>query len=149
MRTRRNSPPLVVLLMTAVALVPWRGAALPVADGLAYIPVQGSIAPQGQFVGHLTVVGLSVGDASQLLLTGVLKGAASNGGGAKTQVKPQTFTVPVALIDPDRTTDVLLLKLAPITLASVGGQVMLAQITLEVDAIPNESDVLEVLEHAK
>jgi hypothetical protein len=149
MRTRFPSYALMAMLASAVALVPWRGAALPVADGLAHIPVQGSIAPRGHFVGHLAIVGFTVGDAGQLLLTGVLNGAAIYRTGAKTQVKPLTFTAPAALIDADRTTDVLLLKVAPIALAAVEGQVTLAQITLEMDAVPDADDVLAPLLRAK
>jgi hypothetical protein len=149
MRTRCPSYALIAMLMSAVALVPWCVAALPVTDGLEHIPVQGSIASRGHFVGHLTVVGFTVGDADQLRLTGVLNGAVIHRTGAKTQVKQQTFTAPAALIDADRTTDVLLLKLAPISLAPVGWQLTLAQITLDIDAVPNEGDALTTLVHAK
>jgi hypothetical protein len=90
----------------------------------------------------LTIVALTVGDAGQLLLTGVLNGTATHRTGAETQVAQQAFTAPATLLDAGRTTDVLLLELAPIALTPRGVQIRLAQITLDIDDLPSECDVL-------
>jgi len=142
MPTRLPSYVLLVVLVSAVALAPWRGAAQAGDEPLAYMTVQGRVSPAGGFVGHLTIVALTAGDAGQLLLTGVLNGTMSHRTGARTQVTQQTFTAPATLIDSGRTTDVLLLEIAPIALTSRGVQIRLAQIILDIDDLPSEVDVL-------
>jgi hypothetical protein len=76
----------------------------------------------GAFVGHLTIAHVTVGDAGRLHLTGVLHGTASDRTGAVTRVRQQPFTAPATVMPSDRTTDVLLLRLAPMALASVPGR---------------------------
>jgi hypothetical protein len=142
MPTRRTSYVLLAVLVSAVTLAPWRGAAQPGDEPLAHMPVQGRVSPAGSFVGHLTIVAFTVGDASQLLLTGVLNGTATHRTGAKTQVAQQRFTAPATLLDAGRTTDAVLLELEPIALTSRGVQIRLAQITLDIDDLPGEVDVL-------
>jgi hypothetical protein len=145
MQTRLTSCVLLVVLVSAVTLVPRRGVAQPGGEPLAHLPVQGRVLPAGSFVGELIIVTFSVGDASQLLLTGVLNGTATHRTGAQTQVTRQTFTAPATLIGSDRTTDVLLLKIAPIALSSLGVRIRLAQITVDIYDLPNEGDVLAPL----
>jgi hypothetical protein len=142
MQTRLTSYALIAVVVSAVALAPLRGAAQPGDERLAYIPVQGRVSPAGGFVGHLTTVAFTVGDAGQLFLTGVLNGTATHRTGAKTQVTHQTFTAPATLIDAGRTTDVVLLEIAPIVLTSGGLQIRLARIILDIDDLPGEGDVL-------
>jgi hypothetical protein len=142
MQTRLTSCVLLAVLVSAVTLVPGRGVAQPGGEPLAHLPVQGRVSPAGSFVGELTIVTFSVDDASQLLLTGVLNGTATLRSGAQTQVTQQTFTAPATLIDSDRTTDVVLLKIAPIALTSLGVRIRLAQITVDIYDLPSEGDVL-------
>src|SRR5262245_48628965 len=125
MQTRLTSCVLLTVLLSAVTPVPGRGAAQPGGEPLAHLPVQGRVSPVGSFVGELTIVAFSVGDTSQLLLTGVLNGTATLRSGTQTQVAQQTFTAPATLIDSDRTTDVVLLKIAPIVLTSLGVRIRL------------------------
>jgi hypothetical protein len=75
----------------------------------------------------------------------VHNGTATHRTGAKTQVTHQTFTAPATLYDSGRTTDVLLLEIAPIVLTSRGVQIQLAQITLDIDDLPSEDDWLATL----
>jgi len=142
MPTRLTSYVLLAVLVSAVMLVPGLGAAQAGDEPLAHMPVQGHVSPAGGFVGDLTIVALTVGDAGQLLLTGILNGTTTQRTGAQTQVTQQTFTVPATLIDPGRTTDVVLLDIEPIALTSWGVQIRLAQITLDIDDLPSEVDVL-------
>ncbi len=80
-------------------------------------------------------------EAGQLLLTGVLHGTATDRSGATTRVRTQTFTASATVMPSDRTTDVLLLRLAPMALAAVQGRLTLAPIPLDVDAVPDGGDM--------
>jgi hypothetical protein len=142
MQTQLTSCVLFAVLVSAATLAPGRGAAQPGGEPLAHLPVQGRVSPTGSFVGDLTILTFTVGDASQLLLTGVLNGTATHRTGAQTQVTQQTFTAPATLSDSGRTTDVLLLKIAPIALTSLGVRIRLAQITVDIYDLPSEGDVL-------
>jgi hypothetical protein len=142
MQTRLTSYALIAVVVSVVALAPLRGAAQPGDESLAYIPVQGRVSPAGGFVGHLTIVAFTVGDAGHLFLRGVLNGTATHRTGAKTQVIHQAFTAPATLFDAGRTTDMVLLEIAPIVLTSRGLQIQLAQITLDIYDLPGEGDVL-------
>jgi hypothetical protein len=48
-------------------------------------------------------------------------------------------------VDAERTTDVVLLKMAPIALASVGRQLTLAPVPLDIEAVPDESLLFPML----
>jgi hypothetical protein len=124
--------------VSALALAPWRGAAWPQETDLEPIPVQGRLSPDGRFDGTLMVAG-------RLVLTGVLDGTAIRRDGAKTPVRGQPFTVPAVPVDAERTTDVVLLKMAPIALASVGRQLTLAPVPLDIEAVPDESILFPTL----
>jgi hypothetical protein len=139
MSTRRTSYTLIAAVVSALALSPWRGAALPQEADLTPIPVEGALAPDGRFVGTLTIRDVTVADAGRLVLTGVLQGTATRRDGAKTPVRGQPFTAPAVPIDDVRTTDVVLLKTAPIVLAAVGRSLTLGPIPLDIDAVPDES----------
>jgi hypothetical protein len=139
MTTRHTSCVLMAVVVSALVLGPWRGAALPPEPDLEPIPVHGRLSPDGRFEGTLTIQAVTVVDAGQLLLTGVLHGTATQRTGAKTRVRGQPFTAPAVPVDAERTTDVVLLKMAPIALASVGRQLTLAPVPLDIDAVPDES----------
>jgi hypothetical protein len=139
MNTRHTSYVLMAVVVSALVLAPWRGAALPPESDLEPIPVQGPLSPEGRFEGTLTIQAVTVADAGQLLLTGVLHGTATQRTGATIQVRRQPFTAPAVPVDTNRTTDVVLLKMAPIALASVGRQLTLAPVPLDIEAIPDES----------
>ena len=94
MRTRRTLCVLLAGLVSAVMLVPGRGAVQPGDAPLTYIPVQGRVSPTGDFSGDLTIVTFTVGDAGHLLLTGVLNGTTTHRTGIQTRVTQQTFTAP-------------------------------------------------------
>jgi hypothetical protein len=143
MQTQRTSCAVIVVLVCAVALAPLSSAALQLEECLEGISVQGPVSHDGSFVGDLTMVAFSVGEAGQVLLTGMLNGTATNTTGAKIKVQKQPFTAPVTVNDSGWTTDVLLLDIEPISLDSLGLQIKLAQIILDLDAVPRE-DALSV-----
>ena len=145
MTARRTSYVLMAVVVSALMLVPCRGAAFPPESNLEPIPVQGLLSPEGRFEGTLTIQAVAVADAGQLLLTGVLHGTATPRHGATTRVRRQPFTAPAVPVDTDRTTDVVLLKMAPIALASVGRPLTLAPVPLDIEAVPNESLLLPTL----
>lgn len=145
MNTRRISYVMTVAVVSALVLVPWHGAALPRETGLQPIPVQGPLSPDGRFIGTLTVEAVTVADEGFLLLTGVLDGTAIHRTGATTQVRRQTFTAPAVPMDVEQMTDVVLLKMAPITLGSVGRQLTLAPIPLDIEAVSDESLLFSML----
>ena len=139
MNTRRISSVVIAAVVSVLVLASWRGAALPPETDPEPIPVQGRLSPDGRFEGTLTIQAVTVADAGQLLLTGVLHGTATQRTGAKSRVRGQPFTAPAVPVEAERTTDVVLLKMAPITLASVGRQLTLAPVPLDIEAVPDES----------
>jgi hypothetical protein len=138
MTTRYTSYVLIAAVVSALMLAPRHGAALPPETNLEPIPVQGAFSTNGRFVGTLTVETVTVVDAGHLLLTGVLHGTATHRTGATTQVQRQPFTAPAVPIDAEQTMDVVLVKMAPIALASVGRQLTLAPVPLDIEAVPDE-----------
>jgi hypothetical protein len=142
MPTRLTSHVLLAVLLSTVTLAPWCGAAQAGDEPLAHMPVQGRVSPAGGFAGHLTIVALTVDDAGQLVLTGMLDGTMTQRTSAKPRVTQQTFTASATLIDSGRTTDVVLLDIEPIALTSGRGQLRLVPITLDIDDLPSEVDVL-------
>lgn len=138
MSTRRTSYTLIAAVVSALALSPWRGAALPQEADLTPIPVEGALAPDGRFVGTVTIRAVTVAGAGRLLLTGVLQGIATRRDGAHTPVRGQPFTAPAVPVDDAQTTDVVLLQVAPIVLAAVGRPLTLAPIPVDIEAIPDE-----------
>jgi hypothetical protein len=138
MNTRHTSRLLIAAVVSALVLAPWRGAALPPDRDLEPIPVQGRFSPDGHFKGTLIVKAVTAVDAGQLLLTGVLHGTATQRTGAKSRVRVQPFTALAVPVEAERTTDVVLLKMAPIALASVGRPLTLAPVPLDIEAVPDE-----------
>jgi hypothetical protein len=118
---------------------------LPPAPDLDPIPVQGRLSPDGRFDGTLVVKTVTVADAGRLILTGVLDGTVIRRDGAKTLVQGQPFTAPAVPVDTEQTMDVILVNMAPIALASVGRQLTLAPVPLDIDAVPDESVLFPTL----
>ena len=145
MNTRRTPYVLIAAMVSALVLAPWRGAALPPETNLEPIPVQGLLSPEGRFDGMLTIQAVTAADAGRLRLTGVLHGTATQRTGAKTEVRRQPFTAPAVPVNAEQTTDVVLLKIAPIALASVGRQLTLAPVPIEIEAVPDESLLFPML----
>ena len=145
MIARCTSYLLIAAVVSALMLAPCRGAALPHETDLEPIPVEGALSPKGRFVGNLTIARVTVTDAGHLLLTGLLHGIATQRAGATTQVRRQPFTAPAVPVDAERTTDVVLLKMAPIALASGGRQLTLAPVPLDIEAVPDESRLFPTL----
>jgi hypothetical protein len=139
MNTRHTSYAVIAAVVSALVLAPWHGVALPPEIDLEPIPVEGRLSPDGRFEGTLTIQAVTVADAGQLLLTGVLHGTATHRTGTTTQVRRQPFTASAVPIDTEQTMDVVLLKMAPIALASVGRQLTLAPVPLDIEAVPDES----------
>jgi hypothetical protein len=110
-------------------------------DSLENIPVQGTVLPEGNFTGHLTIASLAFHD-DEALVTGVLDGTVVDKEGAGERVVVQPFRVPARLVDLGQTTDVILLEMASIPIASLGLQVKLAQITLDIYTISSDEDLL-------
>ena len=134
----RHASSVVIAVVSALVLAPWRGTALPSESDLESIPVEGRLSPDGRFKGTLMVKAVTVTDAGQLLVSGVLDGTATRRSGAKTRVRGQPFTAPAVPVDDVRTTDVVLLKIPPIALASVGRPLTLAPVPLDIEALPDE-----------
>jgi len=142
MRTRRMLHAATAVLVCVVALTPLTSAAPQTEACLENIPVQGPVSYGGGFVGSLTIATFTFGDARQLLLTGVLNGTITNTTGARTKVQNQPFTAHAAVTDSGWTTDVLFLDVEPIPLDPLGLQIKLAQIILDIDAVPREGTLL-------
>jgi hypothetical protein len=138
MNTPQASCVVIAAVVSALLLAPGRGAALPPETNLEPIPVEGWLSPDGRFKGTLMVKAITVADVGQLLLSGVLDGTATRRGGAKTRVRGQPFTAPAVPVDNVQTMDVVLVKMAPIALASVGQQLTLAPVLLDIEAVPDE-----------
>ena len=138
MQTRPTSYTLIAAMVSTLTLAPWRGAAVPHDMGLPPIPVQGPLAPEGRFTGTLIVESVTVADVGHLVLTGVLRGTVIRRTGAITPIRAQPFTAPAVPVDDAQTTDVVLLQVAPIVLAAVGGPLTLAPIPLDIEAVPDE-----------
>jgi hypothetical protein len=138
MNTPQASCVVIAAVVSALLLAPGRGAALPPETNLEPIPVEGWLSPDGRFKGTLMVKAITVADVGQLLLSGVLDGTATRRGGAKTRVRGQPFTAPAVPVDNVQTTDVVLVKMAPIALASLGQQLTLAPVPLDIEAVPDE-----------
>ena len=145
MNTGRTSYTLIAAVVSVLVLAPWREAALPPETDLEPIPVQGRLSPEGRFEGTLIVKAVTVAEAGQLLLTGVLHGTATRRTGATTPVRRQMFTAPAVPVDTEQTMDVVLVKMAPIALASVGRQLTLAPVPLDIEAVLEASPLLPTL----
>ena len=126
MNTRRTAYLLIAAVVSVLVLAPWRGAAMPPRPPWTRSPSKGAI-PGRALRGNPPGEGRHRGRRGQLLLTGVLDGTATQLRRAQTRVRGQPFTAPAVPVEAERTTDVVLLKMAPIALASVGRPLTLAR----------------------
>jgi hypothetical protein len=142
MITRRMVPVLTAVVGSLVALAPLQGAARPDVEGLDFLPVAGAVLPRGAFAGTLRIVACTLDAADQFRLTGVLHGIDTQRSGAKIPVTHWPFSMRATLRDPGQTTDVVLLALAPIALDSVGVQIKLSPIIVEIETLPQVGEEL-------
>jgi len=136
---------LMAVAVSVIALAPVHGAARLDEVGLELLPVQGAVLPSGDFVGTLRIVACTLDATGQLRLTGLLTGTAAHRTRGRIPVTQQPFTAPATLRDPGHTTDVVRLALAPIALDSVGVQIRLAPITVDIETLPQVGDELAIL----
>jgi len=136
MITRRIVSVLIAMLGSLLVLAPLHGAAWPDADGLAPFPVEGAALPTGASARTLWIVACTLDAAGQLRLTGVLHGTVPQRSGARIPVTQQPFSAPATLRDPDRTTDVILLALAPVAIDSIRLQIKFVPIAVEIETLP-------------
>jgi hypothetical protein len=144
MTIRRLWRGIITIVLSLVSLSSIGGAALPSDEGLDLLSVHGEVLPAGDFVGTLRMMASSVDATGQLRLSGVLNGTVSQRTGDPIPVREQSFTAPMTLCDPGRTTDVILLVLAPIALHPVGVEVQLAPVMVDVDTLPDGGEELAV-----
>jgi hypothetical protein len=145
MTTRRISWALIAVVVSMLALVPLRGAALPGDEELDPLPVSGAVLPTGVFIGTLKIVACTLDETGHLRLTGVLNGTVTRRHEARIPVTQHLFTALATLRDPGRTTDVVGLAIAPVALDSMAVKIRLAPITLDIDALPGLDDWLATL----
>jgi hypothetical protein len=115
---------------------PLHGAVWTDVDGLDPLPVEGVVLPTGAFAGTLRIVACTLDAAGQLRLTGVLHGTVTQHSGTRIPVTQQPFNTPATLRDPGRTTDVVLLALAPVVIDAMGLQIKLAPFAVEIESLP-------------
>ena len=142
MTTRRILSVLIAVVVGVVAQVSLHGATPPNDEGLDPLPVHGAVLPTGDFVGTLRIVACTLDAVGHLRLTGVLNGTATHRTGGRIPVTEQLFTAPATLRDPGRTTDVVRLALALITLDPMGVRIRLAPITVDIETLPGVGDEL-------
>ena len=145
MTTRRPLIVLIAVVVSMLALTPLCSAALADNGEADPLPVQGSVVPTGDFVGTLRIVACTLDASGHLQVTGLLSGTATYRTGARLPVSQQPFTTSATLHDPGRTTDVVLLALAPITLDPLEARIRLAPIFVDIEALPDVSDQLATL----
>ena len=136
MITRRIVSVLIAVVGSVAVLAPLHGAARPDVNGLDPFPVEGMVLPTGTFAGMLRIVACTRDVAGQLRLTGVLHGTVIQRSGARLPVTQQPFSAPATLRNPGQTTDVVLLALGPVAVNSMGLQIKLAPITVEIETLP-------------
>lgn len=110
---------------------------------LTDVPVTGTLADGGTFEGLLSITGVSLNAARQLVFEGVLNGTATSAGGTVTQIVDQAFEVVANLAGAAQARcDILFLDLGPIFLDVLGLEVDLSQIILDIDAVPGPGNLL-------
>jgi hypothetical protein len=136
---------LLAVAVHVVALASLHGMPHPDHEGVDPWPVHGAVLPRGHFVGTLRIVSGTLDATGQLRLTGLLSGTATSRTGDEIAVVEQPFTAPAILHDAGHTTDVVNLVLAPIALDPAGVRIRLAPITVDIEALPDLGDALEML----
>jgi hypothetical protein len=133
---------LIAVMVSAAALAPVRGLALPDDLGLESLPVHGTVLPAGEFAGTLRITACTLDAAGQLRISGILNGTIADRTGARIPVVQQPFTVPVAVTDPGRTTDVVRLVPEPIAIDPMRIRIWLAPLMVDIDTLPDVGNEL-------
>ena len=148
MQQRVTSWALMALFGGALAFVPVNQAGQEVeGNSLKNIPVQGTVCHDGSFVGNVTIASLVFYEDDTLFVTGVLGGTVIDKAGVSTRIATQPFRIPARLVDSGQTTAVIVLDMASICIDSLGLQVKLTYITVDIYAIPSDEDPLTVPLH--
>ena len=143
MKLRITSAALLVAVLMAFVVAPRAASAARPSAGPVSLPVTGTLPDGGTFTGTITDLALSLNDAGDLVLDGVLNGTATSATGVVTQITNQAFSVVAGLTNADGgKCDILFLDLGPIFLDLLGLQVDLSQIVLDIDAVPGAGNLL-------
>jgi hypothetical protein len=138
-------------MLTLTALVglmaaPAVSAARPVTTSpLAGVPIVGDLADGGTFEGALTITGLTLDDAGNLLASGTLTGIATLADGTIVTEIIQTFTdIPLSMLSngAGAACDILTLDLGPLHLDVLGLVVDLSAVDLDITAVPGPGNLL-------
>lgn len=133
----------LVVICLAVLMLPLRDSeAFVVKSTMKKMPVTGRLADGGTFTGRLTVERLTVDDLDQLSATGVLTGTAITREGTTTKITQLAFNALAPLLDLRGTCTTLFLDLEPIFLDSLGQEVALVPVTLDLKAVAKEEHLL-------
>jgi hypothetical protein len=133
---------LLVVIVVGYAVLPGHSEVVEVQRMLTQMPVMGRLEHGGTFAGRLTVEELTVNDLGQLAATGVLAGTATPQSGNATPIPPRTVIVAASLLDLRGTCTTLVLDVEPIFLESLGQEVTLEPITLDMHAVPKDEHLL-------
>jgi hypothetical protein len=133
---------LIAVMVSAAALAPVHGLALSDDPGLESLPVHGTVLPAGEFTGTLQIMACTLDAAGQLRISGILNGTIDDRGGVSIPVVQQLFTVPVAVTDPGRTTDVVRLVPEPIAIDPMRMRIWLSPFMVDIDTLPGVEDEL-------
>lgn len=140
MPTRALALMLGILLVATTMLLSATGAQAKPKTGTGSLPVTGTLPDGGTFDGTVSNLDASVNAAGDLVVSGVLTGAATDAAGDVTQIT-QDFTT-TAQPQPGDACDILFLDLGPIFLDVLGLQVDLSQIVLDINAVPGAGNLL-------
>ena len=133
---------LVVICLVMLMLPTGHSEAFVVKSTLKKMPVTGRLADGGTFAGRLTVERFTVDDIGQLSAIGVLTGTAITREGTTAKIPQLEFNALAPLLDLRGTCTTLFLDLEPIFLDSLGQEVALVPVTLDLKAVPKEEHLL-------
>ncbi len=140
---KRFSIAALIGILSLALIMPATVAASHQSGLLTDVPVTGTLEDGGTFEGLLSITGVSLNAARQLVFEGVLNGTATSAGGTVTQIVDQAFEVVANLAGPAQARcDILFLDLGPIFLDVLGLEVDLSQIILDIDAVPGPGNLL-------
>ena len=110
---------------------------------LAQPPVIGRLADGGTFHGRLRVQTMTVDETGRLVVTDILSGTATPASGRAPKIPARTVTLPTALLDLGGTRTMLVLALAPLTVAPHGPQLTPVPVLLAPAAAPQEERLVQ------
>ena len=103
----------------------------------------GRLADGGTFHGRLRVQTMTVDETGHLVVTGILSGTATPASGRATKIPARTLTLPAVLLDLGGTCTMLVLALAPLTVAPHGYQLTLVPVLLAPAAAPPQERLVQ------